>query len=123
MDPEHAEDLAMDAVVGIGHVAHVVKYGAAPLDAFVLTKLEQNKLTPALPAGRLALLRRAHFDLTGLPPTPEEIEEFAKDKRPEAYAELVDRLLTSSQYGERWGRHWLDVVRYADTGGFEADHV
>ncbi len=66
---------------------------------------------------------RWRHNLTGLPPTPEEIEEFAKDKRPEAYAELVDRLLTSSQYGERWGRHWLDVVRYADTGGFEVDHV
>ena len=94
-----------------------------PLDAFVLTKLEHNNLTPAPPAGPLALLRRVHFDLTGLPPTPEEIEAFEKDKRPEAYAELVERLLSSSQYGERWGRHWLDVVRYADTGGFEAGHV
>jgi len=68
-------------------------------------------------------LRRAHFGLTGLPPTPEEIEAFGKDQRPEAYAELVERLLSSSQYGERWGRHWLDVVRCADTGGFEVDHV
>src|SRR6266571_4334471 len=94
-----------------------------PLDAFVLTKLEQNNLTPAPPASRLTLLRRAHFDLTGLPPTPEEIEAFDKDNRTEAYAELVERLLSSTQYGERWARHWLDVVRYADTGGFEADHV
>jgi hypothetical protein len=71
----------------------------------------------------LALLRRASFDLIGLPPSPEEIQSFLNDKRPEAYAELVDRLLASSHYGERWGRHWLDLTRYADTGGFEKDLV
>jgi hypothetical protein len=89
----------------------------------VLRRLEEAGLSPAPPAGRLTLLRRACFDLTGLPPTPEEIDRFAKDDRPDAYEHLIDRLLASPQYGERWGRHWLDVVRYADTGGFEADYL
>jgi len=92
-----------------------------PIGAFVLAKLEQNHLAPAPPASRLALLRRACFDLTGLPPTPEQVESFRKDDRPVAYAELIERLLASPQYGERWGRHWLDVVHYADSGGFEVD--
>jgi hypothetical protein len=92
-----------------------------PIDAFVLAKLEQNHLAPAPPASRLALLRRACFDFTGLPPTPEQIESFRKDDRPVAYAELIERLLASPQYGERWVRHWLDVVHYADSGGFEDD--
>jgi len=92
-----------------------------PIDAFVLAKLEQNHLAPVPPASRLALLRRACFDLTGLAPTPEQIESFRKDDRPDAYAELIERLLASPQYGERWGRHWLDVVHYADSGGFEVD--
>jgi hypothetical protein len=94
-----------------------------PIDSFVLGKLEQSKLAPASSANRLTLLRRAYFDLVGLPPPPEEIEKFAKDKRPEAYIELIERLLASPQYGERWGRHWLDVARYADTGGFEKDFL
>ena len=92
-----------------------------PIDAFVLDRLEREGLAPAPPAGRLALLRRACFDLLGLPPSPEEVERFARDDRPDAYERLVDRLLASPQYGERWGRHWLDVARYADTGGFEND--
>ena len=92
-----------------------------PVDAFIFSKLEENKLAPAPAASRLTLLRRACFDLLGLPPTPEEAESFVRDNRPEAYAELIERLLASTHYGERWGRHWLDVVRYADTGGFEAD--
>ncbi len=91
------------------------------MDAFVLARLEENKLAPAPVANRVVLLRRVHFDLTGLPPSPEEVETFSKDTRPEAYAELIERLLASPQYGERWARHWLDVVRYADTGGFEHD--
>src|SRR5579859_4690775 len=73
-----------------------------PIDAFVLTRMEQNHLAPASPAGRLTLLRRACFDLTGLPPTPEEIKTFMKDTRPEAYAALIERLLASPRYGERW---------------------
>jgi len=92
-----------------------------PIDAFIIDRLERAKLTPAGPAERLTLLRRATFDLTGLPPEPEEIQQFQADDRPDAYDRLVDRLLASKHYGERWGRHWLDVVRYADSSGFEAD--
>ena len=92
-----------------------------PIDAFVLDRLEKNGLSPKPPAERLTLLRRVYFDLIGLPPPPEEVERFTKDDRPEAYERLVDRLLDSPRYGERWGRHWLDVAHYADTGGFEAD--
>jgi hypothetical protein len=92
-----------------------------PIDAFVFSKLEQRGFKPAPRAHPLALLRRVYFDLIGLPPSPEEIEAFAKEKRPEAWGELVDRLLASPQYGERWARHWLDLARYADTGGFETD--
>ena len=92
-----------------------------PIDAFILDKLEQSHWQPAPAASRVTLLRRATFDLIGLPPTPEEIEAFTKDDRPDAYPQLVERLLASPQYGERWGRHWLDLARYADTGGFEKD--
>jgi hypothetical protein len=95
----------------------------SPIDAFVLRGLEEAGLQPAPPTSRLTLLRRVYFDLVGLPPPPEEVEEFACDQRPDAYERLVDRLLGSPQYGERWGRHWLDVARYADTGGFEADFL
>ncbi len=91
------------------------------LDRFILARLEQAKLTPAANASRRALIRRATYDLTGLPPTPEEIEAFLADDSPEAFAKVVDRLLGSSLYGERWGRHWLDVVRYADTAGDNSD--
>jgi hypothetical protein len=94
-----------------------------PIDAFVLRRLEEKGLAPAPEASRLTLLRRVYFDLVGLPPPPEEVDRFAADDRPGAYERLVDRLLASPQYGERWGRHWLDVVRYADSGGFEADHL
>jgi hypothetical protein len=93
------------------------------VDAFVRQTLEKNDLTPAPPADRLALLRRVHFDLIGLPPSPEDAERFLRDERSDAYERLVDRLLASPHYGERWGRHWLDVVRYADTGGFEQDYT
>ncbi len=93
----------------------------SPIDAFILRKLEDEGLEPAPAASRLVWLRRASFDLLGLPPSPEEIERFLGDERPDADERLIDRLLASPQYGERWGRHWLDVVRYADTGGFEAD--
>ncbi len=92
-----------------------------PVDAFILSRLEERELTPAAPAAKAALLRRATYDLTGLPPAPGEIEAFLRDTNPEAYERLVDRLLGSPRYGERWGRHWLDVARYADTGGFEED--
>src|SRR6185503_11298930 len=91
-----------------------------PVDNFVLARLEQKKLHPARPADRRTLIRRVTYDLLGLPPTPEEVESFVKDKRPDAYARLVDRLLASPHYGERWGRYWLDVARYADTKGYLA---
>jgi mono/diheme cytochrome c family protein len=84
------------------------------IDPFVLAGLEGHNLSPAPPADKRTLLRRLYFDLTGLPPTPEEFAAFLADASPDALAKVVDRLLASPQYGERWGRHWLDVVRYAD---------
>jgi hypothetical protein len=92
-----------------------------PPDAFVLARLEAVGLRPAPTASRSDLIRRVTFDLTGLPPTPEEVEEFLRDARPDAYARAVDRLLSSPAYGERWAQHWLDVVRYAESNGYEAD--
>jgi hypothetical protein len=91
----------------------------SPLDHFILAKLEEAELKPAPPADRRTLIRRATFDLTGLPPTPEEVEAFLNDNQPDAFARLVDRLLDSPAYGERWGRHWLDVARYADSNGLD----
>lgn len=87
------------------------------IDRFVLAKLEHNKLTPAADAAPLDLVRRVYFDLLGLPPTPAEIDRFVNDPSPSAYADLVDRLLDSPQFGEHWGRHWLSVVRYAQSSG------
>ena len=92
-----------------------------PVDAFVLARLERGGVMPAKAADRSILLRRVTVDLTGLPPSPEEIDAFVSDPSPNAYANVVERLLASPHYGERWGQHWLDVVRYADTDGFEYD--
>ena len=89
-----------------------------PVDAFVLARLEAAHIPPAPPADRRTLIRRATFDLIGLPPTPAEVEDFLQDKSPDAFARVVDRLLASPRYGERWGRYWLDVARYADTKGY-----
>ncbi len=91
----------------------------SPIDRFILSALEKNGLAPAPPADRRTLLRRATFDLTGLPPTPEEVEAFLADQSPDAFATVVDRLLASPHYGERWGRHWLDLARYADSNGMD----
>lgn len=88
-----------------------------PLDAFVLENLEARGLKPSPPADKRTLIRRATFDLTGLPPTPREVDAFLADKSKDAFAKVVDRLLASPRYGERWGRYWLDVARYADTKG------
>ena len=88
------------------------------IDRFILASLETRGLTPSSPADRRTLIRRATFDLTGLPPTPEEITEFEVDRSPNAFATVVERLLASPPYGERWGRHWLDVARYADNKGY-----
>jgi hypothetical protein len=93
-----------------------------PIDAYVLAKLEAKGLRPAAEADRRTFARRAYFDLHGLPPTPEEVDQFVKDQSAAAYEKLIDRLLASPRYGERWGRYWLDLVRYADTSGFETDH-
>jgi hypothetical protein len=90
-----------------------------PIDAFLLPALEAQGLSFSPPADRATILRRVCFDLTGLPPTPEEIDTFLADGRPDAYERLVDRLLASPAYGERWGRHWLDVVRFAESHGYE----
>jgi hypothetical protein len=98
-------------------------WAAQPIDRFIRQQQRTRGLEPAVKADRRTLLRRATLDLTGLPPTPEEVDAFTTDRSPGAWAGVVERLLASPRYGERWGRHWLDVVRYADTGGFEADHL
>jgi hypothetical protein len=95
----------------------------SPLDRFVFARLQATGLRPSPPASRLALLRRVTFDLTGLPPTPEEAEAFLADRAPDAYEKVVDRLLASPAYGERWARHWLDVVRYGESHGYEQNHL
>jgi cytochrome c553 len=95
----------------------------SPIDAFILSALEQKGLRPAKPADKRTLIRRATFDLTGLPPTPEEVRAFLEDNTPGAFARVVDRLLASPRYGERWARHWLDVARYADSNGLDENLV
>ena len=94
-----------------------------PIDAFVLAKLQEKGLRPNPPADKVTLLRRVTLDLTGLPPTPEETQAFLGDNSPQAYERVVDRLLSSKQYGERWARHWLDLARYADSEGFKSDET
>src|SRR6201999_3452706 len=91
------------------------------IDRFVQYKLESVELSLSPEADRFTLLKRATFGLTGLPPATDEIEQFVQDASPDAYDRLLDRLLASPHYGERWGRHWLDVARYADSNGFEHD--
>ena len=92
-----------------------------PVDKFILRKLKENQLLPSQPAHRRDLIRRAYFDLTGLPPKPQEVEAFVNNKDPQAYENLIDKLLASPRYGERWGRHWLDLVRYAESDGYRGD--
>ncbi len=94
------------------------RFVRTPVDNFILARLEAAKLRPSPMADKRTLIRRATFDLTGLPPTPGEVAAFEADKSPQAFAKVVDRLLASPRYGERWGRHWLDVARYADTKGY-----
>jgi len=88
-----------------------------PVDNFIVAKLEEKGMTPGEPAGRETLIRRAYFDLIGLPPTPAQVEAFVNEKSPSAFEKVIDELLASPHYGERWGRHWLDTARYADTKG------
>ena len=94
-------------------------WARSAIDRFVLARLEAEGMTPVAPAGKRTLLRRVTFDLTGLPPTPAEIDAFLADERPDAWERVVERLLASPRYGERWGRHWLDVARYADSNGLD----
>ncbi len=94
------------------------EWSSTPLDRFVMSKLRVAELTPSPTADKRTLLRRVSFDLIGLPPTPGELDEFLTDDSPDAFEKVVDRLLSSPHYGERWGRHWLDVARYADTKGY-----
>ncbi|MDB6026050.1 MAG: Protein of unknown function (DUF1553)/Protein of unknown function (DUF1549)/Planctomycete [Verrucomicrobiales bacterium] len=94
------------------------KWGKTSVDNFILAKLEEKGLSPSAPADKRTLIRRAYFDLTGLPPTYEEVEAFVNDKSSNAFAKIVDRLLASPRYGERWGRYWLDIARFADTKGY-----
>jgi hypothetical protein len=109
--------LARPPVPAVRHAG----WAKTPLDAFVLAKLEARGLAPAPPADRRTLIRRVSFDLIGLPPTPEEIDAFLSDPSPRAYEKVVDRLLASPHYGERWARHWMDVVHFAETHGHDQD--
>ena len=103
-------------------VNHNDTWALNPIDSFVQARLNEHGLSPVRDADRRTLIRRATFDLTGLPPTPTEIESFLRDESPDSFGTLVNRLLDSKAYGERWGRHWLDVARYADTAGDGADY-
>ena len=98
-------------------------WGRNPIDQFVYARMAANGLTPNPPADKRVLLRRITYDLTGLPPTPAEVDRFLADDSPDAYEQLVDRLLASPRYGEHWGRHWLDVVRYGESTGYEVNHL
>ena len=93
-----------------------------PIDFFVLSKQEQNRLAPNPQADKRVLIRRAYFDVVGLPPTPQEVEAFVNDATPNAYEKMIDRLLANPHYGERWGRHWLDLARFAESHGYEQDY-
>ena len=100
---------------------HRADWPLTPIDRFILARLEAAGLGPSSPADRATLLRRVYFAIIGLPPSPDEVAAFLADNRPGAYEQVVDRLLASPRYGERWGRHWLDLARYADSGGFHND--
>jgi hypothetical protein len=112
------------ALLPVRNVAVPYRSGASdanPIDSFIAARQRELRVSPAQPADRRTLIRRASYDLTGLPPTPEQIDSFLSDTSPDAFARLVDRLLASPAYGEKWGRMWLDVARYADTAGETAD--
>jgi hypothetical protein len=100
---------------------HTTGWVRNPIDRFILARLEKDGIRPSPEADRATLLRRVSLDLTGLPPTPNEIDDFLADVRPDAYERVVDRLLGSPHFGERWGRHWLDLARYADSNGYSID--
>ena len=96
---------------------------AHPIDRFVYAQLSKKGLRPSPRADRRTLIRRATYDLTGLPPTPEEVRTFLQDTSPDAWEKLIDRLLQSPHYGERWGRHWMDVIRFGESRGFERNEI
>src|SRR5579863_2401492 len=98
-------------------------WGRNPIDAFILSRLEAEGVAPSPEASKSTLIRRVSLDITGLPPTPEEVQAFLHDNRPDAYEHLVDRLLDSPHYGEKWARYWLDLARYADSDGYEKDRT
>jgi hypothetical protein len=102
-------------------VPHGTDWIQAPIDAFILDRLERAALSPAPPASRASLLRRAYYDLIGLPPTPEQVQAFMNDTSEDAFERVVDQLLDSPHYGEKWGRYWLDLVRFAETNSYERD--
>ena len=104
-------------------VVKAADWPRSPIDSFVLAKLEENNLQPADDANRRTLLRRVYFQLIGLPPTPEQVAAFLNDSEPDAYERLVDQLLNSPQFGQRWGRHWLDLARYADSNGLDENFL
>ena len=120
-----AQDRSFWSFQGLGEfpppAVQKANWPRTPLDRFVLAQIEANGITPGSSASRPQLIRRVMLDLLGFPPTPDELDAFASDIRPDAYARLVDRLLASPHYGERWGRHWLDIVRFAESYGFEHD--
>jgi hypothetical protein len=120
-----AEDRAFWAYQPIGRPeVPTVRHGGrvrTPLDAFLLARLEDIGMSFSTEADRATLIRRACFDLIGLPPTPAEVSDFLADQRPDAYEQWIDRLLASPHYGERWGRHWLDVAGYADSDGYSTE--
>ena len=120
-----AEDLWAFSPISTPQVPHafLTKGQTNPIDAFINQKLEEADLSPARRADKHTLIRRLTFDLTGLPPTPEEVADFVNDNSPNAYEKVLERLLSSPHYGEQWARHWLDVVRYADTDGFSNDYA
>ena len=97
-------------------------WAKTPIDRFILAKIEEKGLTPSVPADKRKLIRRADLDLIGLPPTPEQVEQFVSDAASNAYEKVVDELLANAHYGERWGRHWLDLARYAESHGYEQDY-
>src|SRR5262249_55432113 len=94
-----------------------------PIDCFIQARLARAELEPSLPADRSVLLRRLYFDLTGLPPTPADLRSFENDPAPDAYERQVDRLLASPHYGERWARHWMDAIHFAETHGHDQDRI
>ena len=116
------QPIRSDTLAGVQASVERKDWATSPIDYYVLAKLQEKRLSPAPPADKRTLIRRVTFDLIGLPPTPEEIDNFLNDNKPGAFEAVVERLLASPHYGERWGRHWLDLVRYAETNGHEFDN-